>query len=84
MRPSGSAIIAVRSLVRTLGAETEWGACCSAPRQTPLVLHLSTTFVSMDPDVLIFAKGYLACFMDTAADGLMFASFSPNYPESEA
>ncbi len=30
------------------------------------------------------AKGYLACFMDTTAEGLTFASFSPNYPESEA
>jgi hypothetical protein len=33
------------------------------------------------------AKGHLACFMDTTAEGLTFAtfaSFSPNYPESEA
>ncbi len=32
----------------------------------------------------ILAKGYLACFMDTAAEGLTFASFSPNHRESEA
>jgi hypothetical protein len=109
MKPGTAAKIAVRSLVRTLGAESECGPCRSAARQTPLMLHRSTTSASVDPDVLIFiitpldlaassnylggptpfgdttlAKGYLACFMDTTAEGLTFASFSPNYPESEA
>jgi len=44
----------------------------------------STTSTGVDPDVLIFAMGYLACFMDTTAEGLTVASFSPNHPESEA
>jgi hypothetical protein len=84
MRYGATAIIAVRSLVPALGAESECAPRRSAPRQTPLPLHPSNTSASVDPDVHIFAKGYLACFMDTTAEGLTFASFSANDPESEA
>jgi len=85
MSLGATARIAVHSFARALSAEREYGPCRSAARQTPLLLHRSTTSVSVDPDVLIFAKGYLARFMDTiAAEGLTFASFSPNNPESEA
>ncbi len=84
MRCGAAAIIAVSSLVPALGTESRCDPCRSAARQTPLLLDPSNTSASVDPDVLLFSKGHLACFMDTTAEGLTFASFSPNYPESEA
>ena len=84
MKPGAAAKIAVRWFVRALGTERECGPRGSAVRPTPLLLHRSNTSASVDPDVLLLAKGYLACFMDTTAEGLTFASFSANYPESEA
>jgi hypothetical protein len=84
MRYGAAAIIAVRSLVPALGAQSECAPRRSGARQTPFLLHRSNTSTSVDPDVLLLAKGYLACFMDTTAEGLTFASFSANDPESEA
>jgi len=56
----------------------------SATGQTSWLLNRSIASVDVDLEMLKLARGYLVCFMDTTAEGLTFASFSPNYPESEA
>jgi len=84
MRLDAAAKIAVCSRVPALDAGSESCHSRSAARQTPFLLRRSTTSTNVDPHVLTLAKGYFACFMDTTAEGLTFASFSPNDPESEA
>jgi hypothetical protein len=84
MKPGAATKSAVRSPVRALGGQSEYAPRRSAARQIPLLIHHSNTSPSMDPDVHIFAKGYLAGFMDTTAEVLTFASFSANDRENAA
>ena len=53
---------------------------------TPLDLAASSNYLGGPTPFgdTTLAKGYLACFMDTTAEGVTFASFSSNYLESEA
>ena len=84
MRLGAAAKIAVPSLVRAFATKASAPPAFPRPAKLLCCYTLWNASPSVEPDVLILAKGYLACFMDTTAEGLTFASFSSNCPESEA